>query len=163
MNSAPARDLEARAGGDDHLSLRLWLRMLSCTNLIEASARTRLRAEFSTTLARFDLMAQLERAPGGLKMSELSRRMMVTGGNVTRLTDQLEAEGLVVRGESADRRVFRVSLTPRGRRTFAAMARRHEDWIVETFDALSHEERTQLFSLLAKLKNGQSRAAENRA
>ena len=163
MNSEGASDLDARADGGDHLSLRLWLRLLSCTNLIEARARARLRDEFGTTLPRFDLMAQLERAPEGLKMSELSRRMMVTGGNVTRLTDQLEAEGLVVRGESADRRVYRVSLTQRGRRAFAAMAKRHEDWIVETFEALSADERLQLFALLAKLKGAQRALAGSRA
>ena len=71
--SSPALDLEARAGGDEHLSLRLWLRLLSCTNLIESRARARLRDEFATTLARFDLMAQLARTSEGLKMSELSR------------------------------------------------------------------------------------------
>lgn len=163
MNSEIASDLEARANGGDHLSLRLWLRMLSCTNLIEGRARTRLREEFATTLPRFDLMAQLDRAPEGLKMSELSRRLMVTGGNVTRLTDQLESEGLVVRGGSPDRRVFRVTLTERGRSWFAAMARRHEDWIVETFEALSHEERTQLFALLAKLKRAQRTSVESGA
>jgi DNA-binding MarR family transcriptional regulator len=162
MNNA-ALDLEARLNGEDHLSLRLWLRLLSCTNLIEGRARARLRDEFATTLARFDLMAQLERTPEGLKMSELSRRLMVTGGNVTRLTDQLESEGLVVRGGSSDRRVYRVSLTPRGRRTFAAMARRHEEWIVEMFGALTHEERTQLFTLLAKLKRTQSPGAGGEA
>jgi DNA-binding MarR family transcriptional regulator len=161
--SSPALDLEARAGGDEHLSLRLWLRLLSCTNLIESRARARLRDEFATTLARFDLMAQLARTPEGLKMSELSRRMMVTGGNVTRLTDQLEAEGMVARANSADRRVFQVSLTARGRHAFAAMARRHEDWIVEMFGALSHEERTHLYSLLAKLKHAQNVFAEGGA
>jgi DNA-binding MarR family transcriptional regulator len=144
----------------EHLSLRLWLRLLSCTNTIESRARTRLREEFATTLPRFDLMAQLERSPEGLKMSELSRRMMVTGGNVTRLTDQLEAEGLVARGGSADRRVYQVSLTARGRLAFAAMARRHEAWIVDMFAALSHEERTQLYALLAKLKSAQGVVAE---
>jgi DNA-binding MarR family transcriptional regulator len=158
-----ALDLEARTNGGDHLSLRLWLRLLSCTNAIETRARAMLRREFETTLPRFDLMAQLERAPDGLKMSELSRRLMVTGGNVTRLTDQLESEGLVARADAADRRVYRVSLTPRGRHEFAAMAKRHEEWIVASFAALSHEERTQLYSLLAKLKHAQAALAENEA
>src|SRR5580698_4354163 len=97
-------DAETRVHDDHHLSLRLWLRLLTCTNQIESRIRQSLQSGFETTLPRFDLMAQLERAPGGLKMSELSQRMMVTGGNVTGITDGLEKEGLVLREvDSADR------------------------------------------------------------
>ena len=107
-------DAETRVHDDHHVSVRLWLRMLSCTNRIESVVRQNLQANFQTTLPRFDLMAQLERARQGLKMSELSQRLMVTGGNVTGITDGLEKEGLVVREvDAADRRVFRV--TPHGR------------------------------------------------
>ena len=98
-------DMEARAHSEHPEALRLWLRLLTCTQLVEKELRGRLRGEFDTTLPRFDLMAQLERAPDGLKMNELSRRMMVTGGNVTGITDQLVAEGLAVeprRREPAD-------------------------------------------------------------
>ena len=100
----------------DHRALRIWLRLLTCTQLIERAVRSRLRERFGTTLPRFDLMAQLERHPEGLKMNELSRLLMVTGGNVTAIVDQLEKEGLVERlDEPADRRAFRVRLTPRRR------------------------------------------------
>jgi DNA-binding MarR family transcriptional regulator len=146
-------DAESRATDGDHLALRVWLRLLTCTNLIEGRARTNLRLEFDTTLPRFDLMAQLERNAAGLKMSQISRRMMVTGGNITRITDQLVDEGLVARDPSPDdRRSFVVRLTPAGRRAFAAMAEEHERWIVEVFSALSHKERLQLYALLAKVK-----------
>jgi hypothetical protein len=84
-------DLETRATKDDHQALRLWLRLLSCTVRVENHVRGGLRREFSTTLPRFDLMAQLERYPAGLRMSELSKRLMVSGGNVTGITDQLES------------------------------------------------------------------------
>src|ERR1700676_1685273 len=117
---------ETRIHDDHHLSVRLWLRMLACTNRIENFVRQNLQAKFSTTLPRFDLMAQLERAPQGLKMSELSQRMMVTGGNVTGITDGLEKEGLVVREvDPADRRVFRVKLTAEGQKQFRRMASEH--------------------------------------
>jgi DNA-binding MarR family transcriptional regulator len=146
-------DAESRTTGGDHLSLRAWLRLLACTNLIEGRARKNLRGDFDTTLPRFDLMAQLERSPGGLRMSEISRRMMVTGGNITRITDQLADEGLVAREPSPrDRRSVTVRLTSAGRRAFAAMAERHERWVIEMFSALSHKERLQLYALLAKLK-----------
>ena len=97
VNMQANADHEFRAHADQHASLRLWLRLLTCTQLIEKQVRHQLRTEFDTTLPRFDLMAQLERAPDGMKMNELSRRMMVTGGNVTGITDQLVAEGLVER------------------------------------------------------------------
>ena len=146
-------DLETRVVADDHQALKLWLRLLSCTTRVETLVRNRLRGEFATTLPRFDLLAQLERYPAGLRMNQLSQRLMVTGGNVTRLTDQLETEGLVVREAAPDdRRAFVVRLTPSGRRAFVAMAARHEIWIVEMFGALSHKEQRRLYALLATLK-----------
>lgn len=146
-------DLEARAHAEHPEELRLWLRLLTCTQLVERDLRTRLREEFETTLPRFDLMAQLERVPGGLRMSELSRRMMVTGGNVTGITDQLEAEGLVERvAVEGDRRAFCVRLTSAGRTQFKAMADRHEGWIVSAFAGLSSSDIHALHQLLGKVK-----------
>ena len=146
-------DLETRASDDHHLALKLWLRLLACTTRLESEVRMRLRAEFDTTLPRFDLMAQLERHPNGLKMSELSRRMMVSGGNVTGLTDQLEKEALVTRADApADRRAYTVKLTPVGRALFARMAGAHEQWVIELFSGLTSSEKTQVHRLLAKLK-----------
>jgi len=149
-------DLEARAHSDHHEALRLWLRLLACTQLIEKKVRTGLREGFGTTLPRFDLMAQLERHPEGLKMKELSHRLMVTGGNITGITDQLVAEGLVERLEvEGDRRAWRVRLTARGRAQFAVMAGQHEGWIVQAFEGLQPRELEQLHKLLGKVKQHQ--------
>lgn len=146
-------DIEARAHDDHHDALRLWLRMLACTQLIEHRVRSRLREQFDTTLPRFDLMAQLERSPDGLKMNELSRRMMVTGGNVTGIADQLEAEGLVERLAVAnDRRALCIRLTEAGRNAFAEMAAVHEGWIVDALSGLSEREVATLHKLLGKVK-----------
>ena len=146
-------DAETRVHDDHHLSLRLWLRILSCTNQIESRIRQNLQAKFETTLPRFDLMAQLERAPDGLKMSELSQRMMVTGGNVTGITDGLAKEGLVVREVgAADRRVFRVKLTSDGQRQFRRMAAEHEQWIIDLFAPMSQRQKKQLVELLGEFK-----------
>ena len=146
-------DMEARAHAEHPEALRLWLRMLTCTQLVEKDVRARLREQFETTLPRFDLMAQLERAPDGLRMSELSRRMMVTGGNVTGITDQLVAEGLVDRGGvEGDRRAWRVQLTARGRKAFQAMAQEHERWILDAFAGLTEREIATLHRLLGKVK-----------
>ena len=150
----PARpDQESRASDAHHQSLRLWLRLLTCTQLIEGEVRTRLRRDFAITLPRFDLMAQLERHPAGLRMGELSQRLMVTGGNVTGITDQLEAEGLVKRAaHPTDRRAFAVQLTPAGRRVFRRMAAVHEQWVIELFAGWSADEKAQVYALLAGLK-----------
>jgi DNA-binding MarR family transcriptional regulator len=152
---APVLDVESRVTEDNHQSLKLWLRMLSCTNMIEAEIRARLRTEFGITLPRFDLMAQLDRHPEGLRMGELSKRMMVTGGNVTGITDLLEQEGLVVRDAVPDdRRAYRVRLTPSGQRAFRRMAARHEAWIRELLQGLGEQERATLFGLLSTMKRG---------
>ena len=150
-----AVDMERRAHADHHASLRLWLRLLSATTRIEDTIRQRLREQFGITLPRFDLMAQLEREREGLTMGELSRRMMVTGGNVTSIVDQLEKEQLVQRQSlPGDRRAFRVSLTPAGRKAFTAMAQAHEGWVVELLSPLSERQQEQLHKLLGTLKSG---------
>jgi DNA-binding MarR family transcriptional regulator len=150
-------DQEARLDGttaaEHPEALRLWLRMLTCTQLIEKQVRAGLRDQFETTLPRFDLMAQLERSRDGLKMNELSRRMMVTGGNVTGITDQLVGEDLVERVPvPGDRRAFRVRLTDKGRKAFADMARVHEAWVVDAFSGLQAREVATLHRLLGKVK-----------
>jgi len=146
-------DRETRATADDHRALRLWLRLLTCSQLIERHVRTRLRERFGITLPRFDLMSQLERNPGGLKMNELSRLLMVTGGNITGIVDQLVKEGLVERVDDAsDRRAWRVRLTRAGDKAFAEMARAHEEWVVELLSGLSRKDADSLMHLLARLK-----------
>jgi len=157
-------DMEARAHSEHPDALRLWLRLLTCTQLVEKQVRTLLRERFDTTLPRFDLMAQLERTPAGLKMNELSRRMMVTGGNVTGITDQLVAEGLVERIDvEGDRRACRVRLTPRGRKQFQEMARQHESWIVAAFGGLTEREIATLHKLLGKVKEQAGQPREETA
>ncbi|MET0265645.1 MAG: MarR family transcriptional regulator [Duganella sp.] len=146
-------DLASRLTQDDHQSLKLWLRMLSCTVRIENEIRSRLRTSFGITLPRFDLMAQLERYPQGLRMGELSRRMMVTGGNITGITDQLEQEKLVQRvPDPRDGRAYSVRLTAAGRRAFAAMAAEHETWIAELLQDMPNADKGQLIELLSQMK-----------
>lgn len=146
-------DLETRAQKGDHQALRLWLRLLSCTVRIENKIRLRLRRDFNTTLPRFDLMAQLERSSGGLRMSELSKRLMVSGGNVTGITDQLEREGLVARTPCpGDRRAFTVKLTETGLKRFREMAAGHELWIIDMLGGLTRDEKQTMITKLGKVK-----------
>jgi DNA-binding MarR family transcriptional regulator len=143
----------AERPADHEAELRLWLRLLTCTTLIEGEVRRRLRDEFDVTLPRFDLMAQLDKAPNGMTLGELSQRMMVSNGNVTGLAERLVEQGLLDRRPSPnDRRAQIVSLTAEGRRAFRAMARTHEDWIARLFAGLDAAEIDQLMALLAKTK-----------
>jgi DNA-binding MarR family transcriptional regulator len=148
----------------DHvLELRLWLRLLASANLIESEIRQRLREQFNTTLPRFDLMAQLERVDDGLLLGELSRRMMVSNGNITGLAERLAEAGLIERNTlEMDRRAVRVRLTAEGRRAFASMASAHADWIAELFSDLPEEEQKALWSRLGKLKSSVLAATRGR-
>ncbi len=164
MNARQNTDMEQRAHADHHASLRLWLRLLSCTTRVEDTIRQRLREQFGITLPRFDLMAQLEREPEGLAMGEVSRRMMVTGGNVTTIVDQLEREQLVQRlPVPGDRRSYRLTLTEAGRSTFATMAQAHQAWVRELLSPLSAKEQSQLAALLGTLKTANPRPTRSSA
>ena len=123
-------------------SLRIWLRLLGCATLIEQQVRTRLRDDFAITLPQFDVLAELDAAGEPQTMSALSRRLMVSNGNVTGVIDRLERADLVRRTPSAeDRRVQYIALTPKGRRRFATMAAAHEGWIDELLGGLEEAER----------------------
>jgi DNA-binding MarR family transcriptional regulator len=144
---------EARTAVDDHAAVKLWLRLLSCSTQIERVIRTRLRERFETTLPRFDYLAQLERHHDGLRMNALSRYLMVTGGNVTGLTDQLVAEGLVERTHDPDdRRALIVKPTAAGRRQFLRMAQEHEAWLVEMFAGFDAASKDALYESLGRLR-----------
>lgn len=134
--------------------LRLWLRLLRATRRVEAELRERLRDAHDTTLPRFDVLAALHREPDGLMMSEVSKRLMVTNGNVTGLVDRLSDDGLVARAAiEGDRRATLVHLTDAGRATFEAMAPTHQEWIDEIFQGLSPVEVATMIAGLEKLLN----------
>lgn len=137
----------------ERLEIRIWLRLLSCSTQIENIIKSKMRQEFGTSLARFDVMAQLDRFPQGLTMSEVSRHLMVSNGAITGLVDKLAASGLVVREEHAqDRRTVMVRLTEAGGVQFRLMARRHEEWITSLLGDLSREAQTELLRDLTLLK-----------
>jgi DNA-binding MarR family transcriptional regulator len=153
LHEAQELGYEARSASSDHAALKLWLRMLACSRQIESEIRRRLRAQFGISLARFDYMAQLYRHRDGLKMNKLSRYLMVTGGNITGLTDELEREELVQReGDPTDRRAWLVRLTAKGRTAFERMAQMHEAWILEMFVGLDDKTLRHLHQTLGTLR-----------
>jgi DNA-binding MarR family transcriptional regulator len=150
---------------EDHREeLRLWLRLLTCTTLIEGEVRGRLREQFDVTLPRFDLMAQLDKVPNGMTLSDLSKRMMVSNGNLTGLVDRLVSSGHIARTVSpTDRRATVISLTGSGRAEFRAMAAEHELWIADLFGGLTEKDRSELMRLLGKTKLSARRAINGEA
>lgn len=135
------------------LSTRLWLRLLTSTHIIESEIRSQLRENFETTLPRFDVMAQLYRYPDGLRMGEISRLLMVTGGNITGIIDQLVRENFVERiSDPNDRRAYIVKLTSRGKVEFERMADVHRGWVDSLLDGLTADEQSDLHRLLKKLR-----------
>jgi DNA-binding MarR family transcriptional regulator len=143
--------------------LRLWIRILRAARAIEAEVRDRLRVNFDVTLPQFDVMAALERKPDGMTMTELSRFLMVSNGNVTGIIDRLVADKLVVRQAPAnDRRSIVVKLTARGLKDFTAMAKAHQGWVdnlLSEFDAAEAETLIHhLDGLSGRIRNGGTRS-----
>ncbi len=129
--------------------VRLWIRLLKTTRIIEAELRERLRLEFNTTLPRFDVMSALYREERGLKMSEISKRLVVSNGNVTGIVDRLTLEGLVIREAlPGDRRAAVVSLTTKGKEEFSLQAKAHREWLDDLLGGLSNEDSAQVNTLL---------------
>jgi DNA-binding MarR family transcriptional regulator len=152
MVSAPVSASHAEQASKTRL--RLWIRLLRASRLIEAVARERLKSQFNATLPRFDVMAALFRKPDGMLMSEISRFLMVSNGNITGIVDRLVSDGLVVRAQrNGDRRTSFISLTRKGRAAFADMAAAHERWIDELLGGVSARDAEQLS---AKLKSFRS-------
>jgi DNA-binding MarR family transcriptional regulator len=154
------RDLESSIGRGDKLEIRLWLRLLTCSTMIERQVRARMRARFDITLPRFDVLAQIYRSPNGLSMGELSSLLMVSNGNVTVLIDRLVQDGLVTREPAGhDRRSLWVRMTPSGRAAFEAMTVEHEQWLEELLAGFAREEKQRLFGMLGKFKQALKRDA----
>jgi DNA-binding MarR family transcriptional regulator len=146
----PVRQLDA----DSKARLRLWIRLLRASRLIEGVARERLKSQFNATLPRFDVMAALLRQPEGMLMSEISRFLMVSNGNVTGIVDRLVSDGFVVRSQrNGDRRTSFISLTRKGRSVFAEMAAAHETWVDELLGGITARDADQLSAKLRSFRS----------
>jgi DNA-binding MarR family transcriptional regulator len=144
-------DKKGNEDSDSKARLRLWIRLLRASRLIEGVARERLKSQFNATLPRFDVMAALYRGSDGMLMSEISRYLMVSNGNVTGIVDRLVADGFVARAQrNGDRRTSFISLTRKGRATFSDMAAAHERWVNELLGGVPVRDAEQMS---AKLKS----------
>lgn len=136
----------------DTKKLALWIRLVANSNIIEKEIRNLFRSEFGVTLPRFDLMSALYREQGGLTMGELSKKMLVSNGNVTGIVERLQKEGLVKRWAlPTDRRIYSVGLTPKGRTDFKVMADRHKEWVADILGGLNDEELEPLINQMDRL------------
>ncbi len=139
---------------DEKQALRLWLKLLSCSVIVEKTVRQRLAKKFDTTLPRFDVMAALDRFPEGMTLGELSGHLLVSNGNITGLINRLVEDGIVIRTiNPRDRRAQKVHLSRKGEQVFTEMAEAHEEWIETMFHELGDQDREQTMGLLTHLKS----------
>jgi len=154
-------DFETSLQAEDKPELRVWLRLLTCSTMIEQRVRSSLRQDFETTLPRFDILAQLDRAESDMTMGQLSSQLMVSNGNITGLVDRLVQEGFVLRKPAPDdRRTQLVSLTAQGKAAFQDMVPEHEAWIVDMMSDLDRDEMNELLRLLGRLKSSVKSATD---
>jgi len=133
--------------------LRLWIRLLRSTRYVESVLRARLRQQFAVTLSQFDVMAALSRSRGGMIMSEVSRFLMVSNGNITGIVDRLVDDGLVIRSlREGDRRTSFVRLTGKGQDKFNRMAAQHEKWVNELLQDICADETDEMITMLARIE-----------
>ena len=152
MVSAPP--VMARRDTDGKARLRLWIRLLRATRIVEAQTRELFKERFNVTVPRFDVLAALYRKPEGMLMSEISRFLLVSNGNVTGIVDRLVSDGFVVRSQrNGDRRTSFVRLTTAGRAAFAEMWAAHEGWIDRLFGAVSEREADQISAKLRSFRS----------
>jgi DNA-binding MarR family transcriptional regulator len=152
MVSVPLQTLDEASANKERL--RLWIRLLRAQRIIEGELRERLKKRFDTTLPRFDVMSALYRQPEGMLMSDLSRFLLVSNGNVTGIVDRLVGDGFVSRAaREGDRRTSIVRLTDAGRSLFAEMAREHEQWIAEVLNGVSEDEARALSATLKTFRS----------
>ncbi len=151
MPLSPGMEREEIPAGKE--ALRLWLQLLTLTTVVEKKIRRKLSDEFETTLPRFDVMATLDRASGKMAMGELSKKLLVSKGNVTWVVSSLVKQGLVKREQDKnDKRTHHLSLTVKGRREFEAQARANRRWVTEIFSGLNEQEMIEMTEKLSKLK-----------
>ena len=150
MVSAPLPSMRS----DSKARLRLWVRLLRATRLVESETRERFKSQFDVTLPRFDVMAALYRKPDGMLMSEISRFLLVSNGNVTGIVDRLVQDGFIVRSQrNSDRRTSFVRLTAKGHAAFVDMATAHERWINELLGGVKVRDAEDLSAKLTSFRS----------
>ncbi len=150
------RESSAKVRALPNIDTSLWVRLLTCHNLVLTELRKNFEGE--CTLARFDLVANLDQEDGQT-LAALSRRMLVTAGNLTGLVDRAERDGVVVRkADPRDGRLVRVYLTHKGQRLAKELVPAHGAQVAKLLGGLDVSERRELRRLLGKLRD--SMAAE---
>ena len=157
IREANEAGVPAGDGPDYRAQVRVWLRLLACTTLISGELRRRFRDGFDITIPRFEILAQLDRQPGGLTLGDLSKRLMVSPANLTPIIERLTRDGFITRAASSlDRRIQIVCLTVEGQRKFRRMAKKHGGWLTELFSDLPREDLEQLNVALSRMKSAVS-------
>lgn len=129
-------------------TVRLSLRLLTTSRLIEREVDALMRARFASTIARFDFLSALDRH-GPLTLGEVSQYLLVSNGNVTQLRTRLAADGLIeTNPDENDRRIHRVRLTKKGESVFKQMAKAHTACVDALLRDLTQADKQKLAQLL---------------
>jgi DNA-binding MarR family transcriptional regulator len=130
--------------------VRAWSHLLGAQALAVRAIQKRLTAAGQPPLAWYDVLLELERAGGELRVGELGERLVIEPHNVTRLVDRLEAKGLLKRRRAAeDQRGVWAVLTTRGAALRKDMWPHYRDAIRASFGAtLSPSDAERLIAIL---------------
>jgi MarR family 2-MHQ and catechol resistance regulon transcriptional repressor len=137
-------------GKEADLALSLWVKLTKAYHTVSRLTGENIK-KYNLTRPQFCVVECLGHN-GEMTLTALSSKLLVTGGNMTLVVDNLEKEGLVERVRSKeDRRTINVKLTDKGAHLFSSVFKKHAQFITKNFQVLSEKEQVQLSKLLKKL------------
>src|SRR3954464_3613368 len=138
-------------------ALDTFVKLMRSANSVSAATNSELAAA-DLTVSQFAVLEVLFHA-GPLCLTEIARKILTTGGNLTLVVNNLEKRGLVQRKQSSeDRRFFALHLTTKGRHLIGEIFPRQAASISRVFETLSLEEQSQLARLCKKLGTGATKS-----
>lgn len=134
-------------------ALSLWVKLARAHDTFNHLTAANIR-EFGLTPAQFGAVECLGHL-GSMLIGDLTRKHLVSGGNMTVVVNNLEKEGIVKRSvDKKDHRAFHVSLTPKGKKLFDKIFIKHADYVSTLTSVLTDSEQVELANLLKKLGCG---------
>ncbi|MBX7153230.1 MarR family transcriptional regulator [bacterium] len=131
-------------------ALTMWVKLARAFSVFNKRTHEHIRT-FGLTQPQFGVLECLGHL-GPMTTGDLCKKMLVSGGNMTVVIDNLEKEGLVGRERGdKDRRSVMIQLTPKGKKLFLRIFAKHAGYITTLVSVLTPDEQEQLGRLLKKL------------
>lgn len=132
------------------LSLKTWVKLARSFNTINKVVNEEINT-YGVTPSQFGVLEALYHL-GDMPIGKLGEKILVTGGNMTVILDNLEKQGYIERIKSpTDRRSLFIKLTEKGRTLIEQVFPGHKLFVAEIISVLTEEEQIVLGSLLKKL------------